>query len=369
MKTTLEERFRKKMIKIGKKNIVCRICIFPVYFIGMRIFGALTYFRNNGKRFAMLALTFLLFVVYSSFSFPMFITGNDAVLNEVSEEAMGIGLAQEAEIDMGEIVLLEDADVADPGDFEEFAHGMGIEAQYSATDILEYNQSSGATGTPWKPGLPDHSKDETGQNGTAGEDKTEVVEFSKDDWRLVLINKQHSVPDDYELILGSINTMKGSMYCDARIIEELLLMFKDAKEEGIILQICSPYRDLEYQKKLFNRKINRYMGMGLSYLEAFQLSSEVVTVPGASEHQIGLALDIVCNTYIDLDYGFSETEAGKWLAANCHKYGFILRYPLGKEEITGIEYEPWHFRYVGVEAATVIMEEEITLEEFWEEYL
>lgn len=127
MKITLEERFRKKMVKIGKKNIVCRICIFPVYFTGMRVFGALTYFRNNGKRFAMLALTFLLFVVYSSFSFPMFITGNDAVLNEVSEEAMGIGLAQEAEIDMGEIVLLEDADVADPGDFEEFAHGMGIE--------------------------------------------------------------------------------------------------------------------------------------------------------------------------------------------------------------------------------------------------
>jgi D-alanyl-D-alanine carboxypeptidase len=81
---------------------------------------------------------------------------------------------------------------------------------------------------------------------------------------------------------------------------------------------------------------------------------------------VGLSLDITCDTYPSLDAGFGDTTAGQWLAANGADYGFILRYPLGKEYITGIEYEPWHFRYVGSDAATVIMEEGITLEEFWE---
>ena len=105
----------------------------------------------------------------------------------------------------------------------------------------------------------------------------------------------------------------------------------------------------------------------MSYIEAYRLSSQAVTVPGASEHQIGLALDIICNEYTSLTEGFGDTEAGKWLAENSYRYGFILRYPKGKEYITGIEYEPWHFRYVGVEAATVITKAGITLEEFWED--
>jgi D-alanyl-D-alanine carboxypeptidase len=102
-------------------------------------------------------------------------------------------------------------------------------------------------------------------------------------------------------------------------------------------------------------------------MEAYKLTARAVTVPDASEHQIGLALDIVCDTYSGLDEGFGDTAAGKWLAANSYKYGFILRYPKDKEYITCIEYEPWHFRYVGVDAATVITDREITLEEFWEE--
>ena len=146
-------------------------------------------------------------------------------------------------------------------------------------------------------------------------------------------------------------------------------MLEAAEEDGVNLTICSPYRDLEYQQMLFNRKIERYMKRGMSYMEAYQLSSQAVTVPGASEHQIGLALDIVCNDYMSLDEGFGDTKAGKWLATNSCRFGFILRYPEGKENITGIEYEPWHFRYVGKAAATVIMEQGISLEEFWEEYV
>ena len=104
-------------------------------------------------------------------------------------------------------------------------------------------------------------------------------------------------------------------------------------------------------------------------MDAYNLASQAVTVPGSSEHQIGLAVDIITADYTSLDEGFGDTPAGKWLAENSCKYGFILRYPQGKEEITSIEYEPWHFRYVGTEAATVITENDICLEEFWNMYV
>lgn len=350
MKTTLEERFRKKISKIARKNGFFRICMFPVMFVGMFLFHIVSYARGNVKRFSMLAVTFLLFVVYSSFSFPLFISGEgtDTGLNNVSEEAQNIVLAEETEINLDELQLLDDDDVKLEGESIENSHGTDIEEKYSASDILASTQSSGSS--------EDHSTE-------GAEEKV----FSRDDWKLVLINKEHSIPDDYTFPLGNINTMKGSMHCDERIIDDLLAMLQAACEDDITLAICSPYRDLEYQEMLFNRKIKRYMNMGMSYIEAYQLSSRAVTVPGASEHQIGLALDIVTDSYKELDEGFGETPAGIWLAENSYKYGFILRYPKGKEYITGIEYEPWHFRYVGIDAATVITEQGITLEEFWED--
>ena len=146
-------------------------------------------------------------------------------------------------------------------------------------------------------------------------------------------------------------------------------MVKAAKDEEIKLVICSPYRDLDRQKMLFDRKISSYMKKGYSYMDAYKLSSQAVTIPGASEHQVGLAIDIVTDNYTYLDDGFADTDAGKWLKDHCEEYGFILRYPADKEYITGIEFEPWHFRYVGRSAARVIMDNDLCLEEFWERYL
>lgn len=190
-----------------------------------------------------------------------------------------------------------------------------------------------------------------------------VVTFNKDDWNLLLVNKQHTIPEDYTFTLG---TIKGSMQCDERIIDPLTRMFAAAKEDGVNLVVCSPYRDISRQEYLFKRKISNYESKGYSYIEAYKKASTAVTVPGASEHQIGLAVDIVCDTYSTLDEGFENTKAGKWLKEHSKEYGFILRYPKGKEDITGIMYEPWHFRYVGKDAATIIMDENITLEEFIE---
>ncbi|MCM1192385.1 MAG: M15 family metallopeptidase [Butyrivibrio sp.] len=358
MKMTLEERFRKKLLKIGKKNRFLRFCIIPVMAAGMFFFHAVRYFRGNGKRFIVLATTFCLFAVYSSFSFPMFVSGAEEEVewNAISDEARDIVLAEEVKVDLAELELLEDEDVLFEGEeIPETVHGMDIGERYSASDILEYNQDR----------LPTETYE------AAEAEAYEDYEFSPDDWRLILINKQNSIPEGYEeeVPLGNINTMKGVMHCDERIIDDLLAMTKAAKEDGVILQICSPYRDLEYQEVLFNRKIKYYMNQGLSYMEAYQRGSQVVTVPNASEHQLGLALDIVSDDFTRLVEEFEDTEAGKWLAANSYRYGFILRYPKDKEDITGITYEPWHFRYVGVEAATLITEHGITLEEFWEEYL
>lgn len=358
MKATLEERFRKRLLKIGKKNRLLRLFIIPVMAVGMFYFHGVRYFRGNGKRFAMLALTFCLFVVYSSFSFPMFISKAETEdgWNPISDEARDLVLAEEADISPEDVELPDDEDLLLEGEeFTETVHGMDIGERYDASDILEYNQDRLRT--------EDHE-------AASAEDYADY-EFSADDWRLILVNKQNSIPEGYEqeVPLGKINTMKGVMHCDERIIDDLLAMIQAAREDGVTLQICSPYRDLAYQEKLFERKIEFFMGKGLSYMEAYQRGSQVVTVPNASEHQLGLALDIVSDTYTELKKEFEDTEAGKWLAANSYRYGFILRYPKGKEDVTGISYEPWHFRYVGVEAATLITEQGITLEEFWEEYL
>jgi len=192
------------------------------------------------------------------------------------------------------------------------------------------------------------------------EDETTVA-FHRSDWKLILVNKQHFIPENYSFTLGTIS---GNKRCDVRVVPFVRQMFEAAKEDGVNLVVCSPYRNLDRQEVLFERKIKNYMKNGMSYLDAYKETAQAVTLPGTSEHQIGLALDIVCDTYASLNEGFGETEAGIWLSKHSWEYGFILRYPKGKKYMTGIEYEPWHFRYVGKEAAKVIYEEGITLEEF-----
>ena len=182
-----------------------------------------------------------------------------------------------------------------------------------------------------------------------------------EEWKLLLVNKQNPIPDDYDAKLVNINK-------SARIREEIALplaeMFEDAADEGVALTVCSAYRSHEHQQDLFDAKIKGYTRQGLSYLDAFRIGSYSVIIPGTSEHELGMALDIVTPGYQNLNEGFADTKAGRWLAVNAYKYGFILRYPEGKEYITGITYEPWHFRYVGKEAAKDIYDSGLTLEEY-----
>lgn len=146
--------------------------------------------------------------------------------------------------------------------------------------------------------------------------------------------------------------------------EPLCDMLKAGRKEGLYLEICSSYRDVEYQRRLFEEDVAVLLNRGYSYTKAYEEVSKETMPPGCSEHSTGLAFDIVALHYQMLDEGQETTKENQWLQEHCAEYGFILRYPKGKEDITSINYESWHFRYVGEDAAKYIMENHITLEEY-----
>lgn len=185
-------------------------------------------------------------------------------------------------------------------------------------------------------------------------------------WNLVLVNNKNPMEAGYEV--PEFVDLAHGYSVDSRIGEAAKKMLQDAKEAGMKIIICSAYRSVERQEEIFNQSLQDRLNSGLNYWEAFSDTRMSVAEPGTSEHALGLALDLISNQYTGLDEKQQETKEAKWLAANCHKYGFILRYPPEKTAITGIIYEPWHYRYVGVEDATKIMELGITLEEYLEQY-
>lgn len=189
------------------------------------------------------------------------------------------------------------------------------------------------------------------------------LESNSRDWNLLLINRNNEIPDNY---IVEVSIIENNQKVDVRIAESLNVMLQDAKQQGLNPIICSGYRTHEYQKYLFNRKINQYKNLGHSYEKSYDLASKWVAIPGTSEHETGLAVDIVSRNYQILDEKQEQTDVQKWLVENSYKYGFILRYPSTKENITMINYEPWHYRYVGIESATYMKENNLCLEEYIE---
>lgn len=185
-------------------------------------------------------------------------------------------------------------------------------------------------------------------------------------WNLVLVNNKNPMVTGYKV--PELVDLEPGYSVDSRIAEAAKNMLQDAKKEGLHIIICSAYRSVDRQEEIFNQSLQDRLNSGLNYWEAFSNTRMSVAEPGTSEHALGLALDLISNQYTGLDTKQQETKEAKWLAANCHKYGFILRYPPEKTAITGIIYEPWHYRYVGVKDASKIMELGITLEEYLELY-
>lgn len=174
-------------------------------------------------------------------------------------------------------------------------------------------------------------------------------------WNLMLVNSQYRIPDDYSVEL--IRLSNGEQV-DSRIYPDLQQMFDDARGDGYSLFVRAGYRSGEDQEDLMEDKIEAYRQEGYSQREAEREAEKWVAKPGTSEHELGLAVDINAEGQTD------GNRLYQWLAEHSWKYGFILRYPAEKEEITGIDYEPWHFRYVGKQAAKEMYEQDLCLEEY-----
>ena len=188
------------------------------------------------------------------------------------------------------------------------------------------------------------------------------VPQKQDQWNLLLVKKEYPLPEDFSV--PELKQLKSGHMVDSRIYEDLQNMLDDAKAAGVSPIICSAYRSVERQTSLFNERVGKEKDLGKTEEEAAIAAAMVIAVPGTSEHNTGLAVDIVDIDYQLLNEEQENTPAQKWLMANSYKYGFILRYPKNKVEITGVIYEPWHYRYVGQETAKKITEQGITLEEY-----
>jgi len=216
------------------------------------------------------------------------------------------------------------------------------------------------------------SKATTNNKNEKNVNKKDVLPISDpNDWRIILVNREHMLSKEIGIELTSITqNAKPNMKIDSRIATSYQDMVAAAKKDGINLYLRSGYRAIKLQQTYYDASVKSYKSQGLSDEEASAKALEYLQYPGASEHHTGLALDIISvewqNTVEDLNATFENTDAFKWLDKNAAEYGFIIRYPKDKENITGIKYEPWHYRYVGKEVAVYLKEKGLTLEEYSE---
>ena len=188
-----------------------------------------------------------------------------------------------------------------------------------------------------------------------------------EDWNLILVNPWVALPAEFEPQLVEVD---NDQQIDERIVDAWNSWKEAALEAGHHLFLASGHRTVERQSNNFDQQVNEYLNEGLSEEEAIERAKEYLTEPGHSEHHTGLAIDVVDEEWIMEGHGLApeyDTQASQqWLVETMADFGFILRYPKEKEEITGIEYESWHFRYVGEENAKFITENDLTLEEYIE---
>ena len=180
-------------------------------------------------------------------------------------------------------------------------------------------------------------------------------------WNLTLVNSTHPVPDGWTVELKQLD---GGQAVDSRIYPDLQAMFDACRAAGLKPMVKTSYRTYDDQKSMLVLKYRRYRNDGASHAEAQRKALKVAAYPGYSEHQLGLAVDIDSSD----TQSCSNESVWNWMKRNCQNYGFIWRYPGVKSDITGISNEDWHFRYVGVEVATYIMENQLCLEEYLQQF-
>lgn len=211
-------------------------------------------------------------------------------------------------------------------------------------------------------------KEEQGQSSQETKQQQLAEEFvkEKEEYYLLLANAENPLPQDWSI---QTEEVQNGYEMDKRAAPAMREMIQAAKEDGVELMLCSAYRSIEKQQQLFDRSQQAYMAQGMSEEEAYAKTATETAIPGTSEHQTGLAADIVTPTYQMLDAGFADTPAGQWLSEHAAEYGFVLRYPQDKQEVTGIIYESWHYRFVGKTHAKLMKESGLCLEEYLQQEL
>ena len=214
------------------------------------------------------------------------------------------------------------------------------------------------------------SQKEEEQEQSSQETKQQQLaeEFAKEkeEYYLLLANAENPLPQDWSI---QTEEVQNGYEMDKRAAPAMREMIQAAKEDGVELMLCSAYRSVEKQQQLFDRSQQAYMAQGMSEEEAYAKTATETAIPGTSEHQTGLAADIVTPTYQMLDAGFADTPAGQWLSEHAAEYGFVLRYPQDKQEVTCIIYESWHYRFVGKTHAKLMKESGLCLEEYLQQEL
>ena len=188
-------------------------------------------------------------------------------------------------------------------------------------------------------------------------DNPTIITIDEEKWYLTLVNSSYRIPDDYEPDL--VYVCGSGERLDRKVAEHYEEMYNAAQKEGINLAPCSGYRSYELQERNYNNKVSFYESQGYSNKDAKVKAATIIMPPGSSEHNLGYAMDIVC-----VDEWFEDTAEFKWLTENAADYGFIMRYPKDKQDITKVIYEPWHWRYVGVELAKDLKNSGLVLEEY-----
>lgn len=303
--------------------------------------------KHYGRKLIALILTMLAFTSTASFSGTATATviGSDVII--VNDDGRKIAVPR------SEIISTEAP--------EESLDKEAVEIQDEELDRIAEDSRKAAE--DFNKRMEDSDDENGASSDTLVEDENgDLISPQFDqDWSLILVNKDHLIPDDYTFELASITDEVKS---DVRCAGALADMIKAARDDGVYLYVASPYRDLKRQTYVFDKKVAELEAEGYDHEKASELAAETVAPPGTSEHQIGLAFDFVCDRHWKLDEAFAYTAGGRWLAEHGPEHGFILRYPRGKEDITMIEFEPWHYRYVGVDAAMEMKRLGLTLEEY-----
>ncbi len=237
--------------------------------------------------------------------------------------------------------------------------GIGSDSG-SASDTADISSSGSESSSSSSTEQSSSSSQQSSSSGSS----TSTATPADGSWNLILVNSKYLLPDNFTVSLAYI----GAYRVDERIKEPLQDMIAAAKADGVELMLSSAYRTKEKSAELYAAQVEKWKKTGLSQAEAEAEAAKWVAPPGTSEHHTGLAVDLVTPTHQVMDHAFADTEAAKWMKAHCAEYGFILRYPEDKQDITGITFEPWHFRYVGVKDAKAIMSAGLCLEEYLGKY-